>query len=73
MSKKPNQSAKPAELRRAAEARFKTQGPNPQTAADPQRLQHELEVQQIELELQNQELQAAQARLETALDEYTAL
>ena len=67
MRKKPSLSAPPSALRQRAEARLQARGPGPQTDADPQSRQHELEVHQIELELQNEELQQARAELEAAL------
>ena len=65
----------PAALRRAAEARLKEKSAArpPQTEGDLRRLQHELEVHQIELEMQNEELQAARAEITTALEHYTGL
>ena len=50
-------------LRQAAEARLRTRSATQPTTseADWRRLQHELEVQHLELEIQNEELQAAQA------------
>ena len=71
MSQKPKSPAKPAALRRRAEARLKARAPRPQTDTDPRRQQHELEVHQIELELQHQELQAAQAELQASLTRHT--
>ncbi len=43
------------------------------TEADALRLQHELQVHQIELELQNAELQRSRDELEAALERYTDL
>ncbi|NDB73267.1 MAG: PAS domain S-box protein, partial [Proteobacteria bacterium] len=43
------------------------------TVTDPRRLQHELEVHQIELEMQNKELRAAQVRSTEHLERYTDL
>ncbi|HXT41696.1 MAG TPA: ATP-binding protein [Candidatus Angelobacter sp.] len=65
----------PAALRRAAEARLREKPATrqPQTGADLRRLQHELEVHQIELEMQNEELQAARAEIASALERYTDL
>jgi signal transduction histidine kinase/ActR/RegA family two-component response regulator len=62
-------------LRRAAEAQVKQRRPTnpPPTEAERERLQHELEVHQVELELQNASLQAIQAELQTALERYTEL
>jgi PAS domain S-box-containing protein len=64
------------ELRRQAEARFKTKAPElppVRSSAEMQRLVHELEVHQIELEMQNEELSRARAEVEKALDNYTDL
>lgn len=87
MPKKPNitdgpalraggRSAPKAELRRRAERRLSDHpakpAPHP-TAADTQRLFHELEVHQIELELQNAELQKTRDDMEAALERYTDL
>ena len=43
------------------------------TAAETQRLVHELQVHQIELEMQNEELQQARAEVEAVLGQYTDL
>jgi PAS domain S-box-containing protein len=45
----------------------------PQTMAELQRLQHELEVHHIELEMQNEELRANRDELTAALERYTDL
>jgi PAS domain S-box-containing protein len=72
---KPHEASTPAELRRIAEAKLATSRPDrpPQSHADIQRLQYELEVHEIELELQNQELRAARSASEAALERYTDL
>ena len=64
----------PIALRRAAETRLKMRVADPaqlQSEADWQRLQHELEVHQIELEMQNEELCAAQTETASTLARYT--
>lgn len=73
MSRKLNPTLAAAALRRRAEARLRERQ-NPQgTAADPQRLVHELQVHQVELEMQNTELQEARDRMEALLEKYTDL
>ncbi len=69
-----------AELRRCAEARLRKRqgkprsgGEDPRSAADAQRLFHELQVHQIELEMQNAELLAAREAAEAALEKYIDL
>jgi len=64
-----------AALRRAAEARLKEKPATqpPQTEADERRLQHELEVHQVELEMQNEELQASWAESEAGVERYSDL
>ena len=71
MRQKPASPAKPATLRRRAEAQLKAHPPSPKPVADPQQVQHDLEVQQVELEMQNRELRATQAKLEAALTRHT--
>lgn len=56
-------------LRRGA----RSKAGDPKSAADTQRLLHELEVHQIELELQNAELQKTRDDMEAALERYTDL
>ena len=59
MSKDPHPSGESADLRQRAEKRLKTPAPeadDPSSAAQTQRLVHELQVHQIELEMQNEEL-----------------
>lgn len=80
MSKKANTSVTTAELRRRAEAQLRERQRNqrsetgdPKSAADTQRLLHELQVHQVELEMQNADLQEARDRLETLLEKYTDL
>jgi PAS domain S-box-containing protein len=73
MHNKRDQAAANAALRRAAEARLKGKraNPPPQTKADQQRLQHELEVHQIELEMQNEELRQSRAEIGAALERFS--
>lgn len=61
--------------RRVAETRLKDSFPScaPQNETDLLRVQHELQVHQIEIELQNEELQTAQARVKAGLDRYMDL
>ncbi len=70
--KKARAAQTPGALRRAAEARLKerTATRPPEFVADPKRLQHELEVHQIELEMQNEELRQTQLELMAALECY---
>ena len=69
----PRPAGDPATLRRTAEARLKGKPATRQseTNADSKRLQHELQVHQIELELQNEELRRTLLEREVALDRYT--
>lgn len=64
------------DLRRQAENRLREDGeasfPSG-SAADPQRLLHELQVHRIELEMQNAELRQAWDELESMLGKYTGL
>jgi PAS domain S-box-containing protein len=80
MNLKPPAADPPAQLRRRAEDRLRERPGNPRSAAavpgsaaDAQRLFHELQVHQIELEMQNAELRQARDELEVALDNYTDL
>jgi len=80
MPTKPKIPADAGELRRTAEGwlreRQKNQRPavrGERSAADTQRLVHELQVHQIELEMQNTELQDARDRMEALLEKYTDL
>jgi len=67
-------SSTPDKLRLAAEARLQQQQPAAGTSLpELLRLQHELQVHQIELEMQNEELQAANAEIEDVLERYTDL
>ncbi len=70
---KPRNLDDPAVLRRAAEAHLKIRPPNPpaKDEGELRRLQHELEVHQIELEMQNEELRAARTAIEAELERYS--
>src|ERR1700722_18127063 len=71
-----HQSGESAELRRRAEKRLKrraTEVASPGSAAETQRLVHELQVHQIELEMQNEELRESRTQVEAALERYTDL
>ena len=74
---KPQRREKTAAVarRQAVEAQLKKQNRSrqPQSEADVRRLQHELEVHQIELEMQNAEMHAAQTEITHGLDRYTDL
>ena len=72
---KPKPPSDPAALRRVSEERLRARPANapPQTEGDLRRIQHELEVHQIELEMQNEELRNAQAEIEAGLERYTDL
>jgi PAS domain S-box-containing protein len=70
----PHAARTPEELRLAAEERLQQQQPGTGTSLpELLRLQHELQVHQIELEMQNEELQAANAEIEDVLERYTDL
>ena len=72
----PDPSLSAAELRRQAEARLHSRTPHsgvPSSAADNERLLHELQVHQIELEMQNEELRKARNELETVAARYAEL
>jgi PAS domain S-box-containing protein len=80
MSKKPDISNNPAELRRRAEAHLggqrkgqRSKAEDQKSAADTMRVLHELEVHQLELEMQNAELLQARDELEATLEKYTDL
>ena len=68
-------STAPASLRHAAEARLKEQPAShpAKSETDLRRLQHELEVHQIELEMRNEELRAARDKTAEDLERYTEL
>ncbi len=74
MTKK--QPIDPIGLRRRAESRLQNKTPPtgaPQSADDPQRLIHELQVHQVELEMQNEELRYAWEAVEVGRARYTEL
>jgi PAS domain S-box-containing protein len=76
MSNDTPQSDESAELRHRAEkrlTRLATEVAGPGSAAQTQRLVHELQVHQIELEMQNEELRESRAQVEAALERYTDL
>ncbi|MCI0534387.1 MAG: PAS domain S-box protein [Verrucomicrobiales bacterium] len=80
MNREPNIPAAAAELRRRAKARLRGQRKGQpskagiqKSAADTERVVHELEVHRIELEMQNEELQEARNRMEVLLEKYTDL
>jgi PAS domain S-box-containing protein len=80
MNAKSDQSTAATQLRRHAETRLRARPSRRQpglatlqSAADTQRLLHELQVHQVELELQNAELQATRDRAEILLAKYTDL
>ena len=65
-----------ASLRSRAEQRLAAHSkapPQPSGLEEALRLQHELQVHQVELEVQNEELREAQTRLNTLLEEYSIL
>ena len=73
---KPAPEKSPAAILRAkAEAQVKKTDAAcpPQSEVEVRRLQHELEVHQIELEMQNEGLRAAQAETALALEQFTEL
>ena len=73
-SKKPEQK-KPAELRKRAEEKLKSEKTPPKAMSEKetQQLIHELQVHQIELEMQNDELRKSQAELEESRTKYSDL
>ncbi|MDA1231292.1 MAG: PAS domain-containing protein, partial [Planctomycetota bacterium] len=72
---KPDLHGDAAAIRRAAEAHHQQREATrtPLEEGDLRRLQHELEVHQIELEMQNDELHSAQAKIEAGLERYIDL
>ena len=80
MKKSFAQPADADELRRRAEEQLRekrkmqgAEGSDQGAAVDAARLQHELEVHQIELEMQNQALEAEQERIKHELERYAEL
>jgi PAS domain S-box-containing protein len=80
MSRELKATAPNAGLRRRAEVRLrerqkkqKSEYGEPKSAADSQRLLHELQVHKVELEMQNAELQEARDRTDVLLGKYTDL
>jgi len=76
MKKHPKQQDDDSKLRLQAELQYKARRRHstpPRTEADTIRLNHELEVHQIELEIQNAELQEARNKVEALLETYTDL
>ena len=80
MKKSFAQPADADELRRRAEEQLRekrkmqgAEGSGQGAAVDAARLQHELEVHQIELEMQNQALEAEQKRIKHELERYAEL
>ena len=76
MQKKQNTPVNATELRRRAELQLKARRKHSaplRTEADTLRINHELEVHQIELEMQNAELHEARNRVEIVMENYTDL
>jgi len=80
MKRKPTTAIAATPLRRRAEARLgggagRNHAGNGEarSAADTQRLLHELQVHQVELEMQNEELQQARDEMEAGLEKYSDL
>jgi len=80
MKRKSNPSIDVTPLRNRAETRLRqrlangrTEAGETKSAADTQRLLHELQVHQIELEMQNEELQKARDEMEVGLAKYSEL
>ncbi|MCE2695101.1 MAG: PAS domain-containing protein [Verrucomicrobiaceae bacterium] len=71
MALKPHTASPPGELRLAAEKRLTLRPADVTSMPELLRLQHELQVHQIELELQNEQLQAAQVEIQKGLECYT--
>ncbi len=75
---RPIPPVKTVKLRDRAEARLRQKSVRskvgiPNSAVDPQRLLHELQVHHVELEMQNAELQESRDRMETLLEKFTDL
>ena len=60
-------------LRASAESQLTRMPSTPTAGLSADKLQHELQVYEIELEMQNEELRAAQLALQAALDNYVSL
>lgn len=76
MRKKRARDPSAAELRRVAEERLRAQqrgSPRARAPQDQDRLNHELQVHQIELELQNEDLRRVRDELETTLARFREL
>ena len=80
MKGRPSATTAGSSLRRRAESRLREQtgppgagGGTTRSAADTQRLLHELQVHQIELEMQNEELQRARDEMEEGLEKFSDL
>ena len=81
MKRRPRSAVRPAPVSTVAELRSRAEQalsdrPAPGialTQRETEKLLHELQVHQIELELQNEELRAAQAALESSVEEYADL
>jgi len=76
MKKQPKPLGRADALRRLAEHHLRKQqirATHAETAADTQRILHELQVHQIELELQNEELRQSKAEVDAGLERYTDL
>src|SRR5512144_766627 len=74
--KKPGAGPSAAELRRLAEERLRAKRASAsrrEVPQDQERLNHELQVHQVELEMQNEELRRVRDELEASLARYTEL
>ncbi|MDI1247293.1 MAG: PAS domain S-box protein [Lacunisphaera sp.] len=80
MKGKPTSPPAATQLRRHAESRLRkrpghspSRTGGPRSAADSQRLLHELQVHQIELQMQNDELKQTRDKMEEGLEKYCSL